>query len=226
MCSKNGHLSIVGEGRQSAGSCEVSGVKCQDVIGCFMDTLFELPEITKANHRIRMMSGARQNRIAHDFYPTPEIATVKFLERETFDGEIWEPACGDGAMSSVIERYGYRVKSTDLIYRGYGEGGINFLRCNHQTDNIVTNPPFKLANKFIHHALEHAKNKVALLLRLNMLESKSRKKLFTEYPFARLYIHSERIPFKVKATTGSNAIAFAWFVWDFSYSGKPVIEFL
>lgn len=70
-----------------------------------METLFELPEVSKANHRIRMMVGARKNRNKHDFYPTPEIATVRFLEAERFEGEIWEPACGDGAMSRVIERY-------------------------------------------------------------------------------------------------------------------------
>ncbi len=191
-----------------------------------IETLFDLPEISKVNHRIRMAAGARKNKIPHDFYPTPEIATVKFLEKERFEGEIWECACGDGAMSKVIERYGYKVKSTDLIYRGYGRGDIDFLRSNYKTENIVTNPPFRLANQFMHHALEHCSKKVALLLRLNMLESKRRKKLFTEYPFARLYVHSERIPFNVKPTQGKNAIAFAWFVWDFSYSGKPIIEFL
>lgn len=190
-----------------------------------MDTLFELDEVTKANHRIRMMVGARKNLNKHDFYPTPEIATVKFLEAEKFEGEIWEPACGDGAMSKVIERYGYPCKSTDLIYRGYGEGGVDFMRCTYQADNIMTNPPFKHANKFIHHALTHASKKVALLLRLNILESKGRKKLFTEFPFARLYVHSERIPFQAR-TEASNAIAFAWYVWDFSFTGEPVIRFL
>lgn len=188
-------------------------------------TLFELPEVSKANHRIRMMVGARRNKNKHDFYPTPEIATVKFLDAEKFEGEIWEPACGDGAMSSVIERYGYRCKSTDLIYRGYGEGGVDFLRSTYRTENIVTNPPFKLANQFIHHALEHASRKVAFLLRLNILESKGRKKLFVEYPFARLYVHSERIPFQAK-TGSNNAIAFAWYVWDFAHEGDAVIRFL
>lgn len=190
-----------------------------------METLFELPEISKANHRIRMMVGARKNKNKHDYYPTPEIATVKFLEAEKFEGEIWEPACGDGAMSKVIERYGYRCKSTDLIYRGYGEGGVDFLRSTYRAENIVTNPPFKLANKFIHQALEHASRKVALLLRLNILESTGRKILFTEYPFARLYVHSKRIPFQAM-TDSNNAIAFAWYVWDFSHKGDAVIRFL
>jgi hypothetical protein len=89
-----------------------------------MDTLFELDEVSKAKHHdIRTLVGARKNKVANDFYPTPEIATVKFLEQEKFVGEIWEPACGDGSMSRVIERYGYLVKSTDLIYRGFGRGG-------------------------------------------------------------------------------------------------------
>lgn len=118
-----------------------------------MDTLFDLPEISKANHRIRMMSGARKNKVPHDFYPTPETATIKLLEREKFKGYVWEPACGNGAMSVVLERYGYHVISSDLIYRGYGEGGVDFLRSSFKTENIITNPPFKLANKFIHHAL-------------------------------------------------------------------------
>lgn len=172
-----------------------------------------------------MAVGARKNLNKHDFYPTPEIATVRFLEQEKFEGEIWEPACGDGAMSRVIERYGYPCKSTDLIDRGYGEGGVDFLRSTYQTENIVTNPPFILANKFIHHALTHASKKVAFLLRLNMLESKGREKLFTKFPFARLYVHSRRIPFAAK-TGSSNAIAFAWYVWDYAHVGDPVIKFL
>src|SRR5689334_1635219 len=98
-------------------------------------------------------------------------------------------------MSKVLERYGYQVKSTDLIDRGYGQGGIDFLRTNTMTDNIVTNPPFSLAPKFVHHALLHTRNKVAMILRLNFLETKSRKKLFTEHPFCRLYVFCERVPF-------------------------------
>lgn len=186
-----------------------------------LQTLFDLPEVSKAHHRVRMLVGARGNRVEHDFYPTPEIATVKFLEREKFEGEIWEPACGNGAMSKVIERYGYDVKSTDLIDRGFGESGIDFLRSTYKTKNIVTNPPFKLANKFVHHALTHATSKVAMILRLNFLESKSRKKLFLDYPFSKLYVHVERVPFQ-----SDNAIAFAWFVWDYSFAGKPIIEWL
>ncbi len=73
--------------------------------------------------------------------------------------------------------------------------------------------------------LAHASKKVVMLLRLNYLESQSRKKLFTKYPFSKLYVHSERLPFGSK-TGSSNAIAFAWFVWDYAHKGKPIIEWL
>jgi hypothetical protein len=184
-------------------------------------TLFEIPNVSKAKHNVQRMNGARNNRVLHDFYPTPEIATVSFLERERFSGEISEPACGDGAISKVLERYGYTVKSTDLIDRGYGTGGIDFLRTHEMTDNIVTNPPFSLGPKFVHHALTHTHHKVAMLLRLGFLETKSRKKLFTEHPFCRLYVFCERVPF-----SSNNAIAFGWFVWDHDFKGTPTIEWL
>ena len=55
---------------------------------------------------------------------------------------IWEPACGDGAMSRILEAAGHTVISTDLVDRGYGRGGHDFL-ADHETmaDHIVTNPP-------------------------------------------------------------------------------------
>ncbi len=37
-----------------------------------------------------------------DFYPTPRWATFALIENERFRGDIWECACGDGAMSDVL----------------------------------------------------------------------------------------------------------------------------
>jgi hypothetical protein len=85
-----------------------------------------------------------QNRETHDFYPTWPAATRALLSVERFDGAIWEPACGDGAMSKVLEAAGHEVISTDLIDRGYGEGGRDFLmEWQPRAPNIVTNPPFR-----------------------------------------------------------------------------------
>lgn len=61
-------------------------------------------------------------RVPHDFYPTPPEAVRALLSVETFEGSIWEPACGDGAISKVLLDAGHEVVSSDLIDRGYGNG--------------------------------------------------------------------------------------------------------
>ena len=40
---------------------------------------------------------------SHNFYPTPPEATRALLSVETFDGPIWEPACGQGHIAKVLE---------------------------------------------------------------------------------------------------------------------------
>ena len=77
-------------------------------------------------------------RAPYEFYPTPPEATRALLSVETFDGFIWEPACGRGAISTVLETAGYQVVSTDLIQRDYGAGGIDFLR---ETDPRARHKP-------------------------------------------------------------------------------------
>lgn len=82
-------------------------------------------------------------RAAFEFYPTPPEATRALLSVETFEGSIWEPACGDGAISKVLTEAGYQVVSTDLIDRGYGAGGHNFLKSTEPlAKHIITNPPY------------------------------------------------------------------------------------
>ena len=56
-----------------------------------------------------------------EFYPTPRWATFALIENEIFKGEIWECACGDGAMSDVLTETGNRIESSDLYDRGYGD---------------------------------------------------------------------------------------------------------
>ena len=66
-----------------------------------------------------------------DFFPTPRWATFALIDNEKFKGDIWECACGDGAMSRVLEETGCSVLSSDLYERGYGETGVDFLNTTH-----------------------------------------------------------------------------------------------
>jgi len=93
----------------------------------------------------------RQDR---DFYPTPDEVTVALLGVEKFEGAVYEPACGNGAMAKVIEAAGYKVIASDIHPLGYGvERDFFTVKTPLRHLNIITNPPFDLSVKFIEHAL-------------------------------------------------------------------------
>jgi hypothetical protein len=104
--------------------------------------------------RDRNLGYERQDR---DFYPTPAWPTEAMLRRVRLPTVIWEPCCGDGAMVRVLEAHGHRVVATDLVDRGYGEAGRDFLaesRLPEGVNAIVTNPPYsRTLYRFIDHAL-------------------------------------------------------------------------
>lgn len=152
-----------------------------------------------------------------DFFPTPAWATHALIDNEQFEGEIWESACGNGAMSDVLALTGQPVSSTDLYDRGYGEGGVDFLISNRRAANIVTNPPYNAAEGFVEAGLRKADRKFALLLRLAFLEGANRQRtIFNKAPPTRVWVFSERITFYPAGAVqkGSGTTAYAWFIWD------------
>lgn len=164
-----------------------------------------------------------------DFYPTPRWATYALMDNEKFSGEIWESACGDGAMSEVLATSGASVRSSDLFDRGYGDVGIDFRTASHAADNIVTNPPFNAAEEFVHSGLKLAGRKFALLLRLAFLEGAGRQhSIFKSAPPSKVWVFSERITFYPKNVVqkGSGTTAYAWFVWDRDHVGPTELKWL
>ena len=158
-----------------------------------------------------------------DFYPTPRWATFALVDNEPFAGNIWECACGDGAMSKVLEETGNRIRSTDLYDRGYGDVGHDFLTTRRRCANIVTNPPYHSAEGFVAIALKRADEKVAFLLRLAFLESARRSRtIFLPHPPTRVWVFSERITFYARGvkTAGSGTTPYAWFIWDKNRGGS------
>jgi hypothetical protein len=152
-----------------------------------------------------------------DFFPTPAWATFALVENERFSGDVWECACGDGAMSRVLEQANRSVFSSDLYPRGYGNVGLDFLNPARSADNIVTNPPYNCAEGFVASGVKHARRKFALLLRLAFLEGANRATtIFAKCPPSRVWVFSERITFYPSGIDpkGSGTTAYAWFVWD------------
>lgn len=178
----------------------------------------------------------------HNFVPTNPWGTEALLAVEQFDGSILEPACGDGAISKVLEDFGYDVVSTDLIDRGYGVSGQDFFKRKDPAVNIVTNPPYgsgRIADRFVIHALSLASGKIAMLLRLSFLEGVWRREnIYNRFPLSRVWIFSERLtlwwPDRKPKDDGEKesggTTAYAWFIWDCSPGAVippfPEIRFL
>lgn len=173
-----------------------------------------------------------KNREVLDFYATDRRAVEELLNREKFHNLIYEPACGQGHIGKVLEEYGYKVKATDICYRGYGEEKeVDFFTVTENNMDIVTNPPYFCADKFIEHALEISCSgiKVAMLFRLAFLEGQKRYEFFRNYPPQKVYVFSKRLNCAKNAEFEkykNNAIAFAWFVWEVGYAGNTMLKWI
>ena len=173
----------------------------------------------------------------HDYYATDPIAIDVLINdgKSEINYNVWECACGEGHLAKRLSDYGYNVTATDLINRGFGMGGINFLETNTIFNgDIVTNPPYKYAAQFIKHALDiiPTGNKVFMFLKLQFLEGKSRKELFKKYPPKFVYVSSSRIlcakngDFEGMKKSGGSAVAYAWYEWEKGYTGDTVIKWV
>ena len=161
-----------------------------------------------------------------DFYQTPYNLTRRLLEAEKFEGRILEPACGGGAITTILEEAGYRdITAYDLLI-----DGKDFLDETRKFDAIVTNPPFSLAKEFILKACEIAP-RFAFLLPLNYLHGKerldeiySREILEKIYVFARYPLLSAEIRPDGKYETGM--MVYAWYIFDTRHKSAPTIHWI
>lgn len=162
----------------------------------------------------------------YDFYPTPQGVTEALLHHEQFSEAVWEPACGDGAISEVLKEAGYDVLSTDLIDRDYGEVQDFLVSERHATD-IITNPPYTegRAEKFVRKALSCTTGKVAMLLPLTFLESECREWVYETTCLKWVYVFMNRIAIYKggEENEGNGRIAYAWYVWEHGYDGPPML---
>lgn len=167
-----------------------------------------------------------------DDFPTPPWATRGLLEYiiET-DGmfselSALEPACGRGHMAQVLREYFSEVHASDVHDYGYGQQA-DFLSGLYPTEGydwVITNPPFRLAEDFIHRALPIARRGVAVLVRTVFIESVGRyKRLFDQLPPTIVAQFAERVPM-VKGRVdkkASTATGYAWIVWEKGKADGP-----
>jgi len=159
-------------------------------------------------------------RIAFDQYETPEWATRALLPHILGGLVIWEPACGSGKMSRILNAH----LATDI------QAGRDFLqeRRPEGINAVITNPPYSTATEFIDHALELMEpvgGAVAMLLRTDFDHAKSRRRLFAEHPaFAKKLVLTKRIQW-FEDSKSSPSFNHAWFIWDWSNKAPPQISY-
>jgi uncharacterized ParB-like nuclease family protein len=223
--------------------------------GVYLDRLKALPEaaqvavverdLAKGGANLRAAVGtasATAEERGLNFYETPAEATHALLVLERFEDQIWEPACGKGAISRVLEAAGYDVHLSDIEDRGCADqhgllqGVADFMTTRRTISDdgvlnldiegrpdIVTNPPYgPELNAFVAHALrEHQPRKMALLLNLNFIcgfNDPDRNFVMDDMRPARIHVFTRRLPMMHRdGWTGAEASSrmnTAWFVWE------------
>lgn len=173
---------------------------------------------------------ALDEREKHDYYATEPRAVELLMELETFDKNILEPTCGEGHISKVLEKHGYNVTSSDLIDRDYGVGGVNFLTdITEWKGDIITNPPYKQAMEFTKHAINIIPegNKVAMFLKIQFLETRSRREFFEKHPPKTIWVSSSRLKCAKNGEfelCPSSAVCYCWYIWEKGYKGNTIIK--
>lgn len=172
-------------------------------------------------------NGTTKDREENDFYATDPVAMKLLLEIENISHNVWECACGEGHLAKVLVEKGYEVKATDLIDRGYGLGGVDFLK-EKETFNgdIITNPPYRYAQEFVEHALELVPigSKVIMFLKVQFLEGKKRRELYDKYPPKRVWVSSSRLQCGKNGVFSGSMVAYAWYVWEKGYQGSTTLK--
>lgn len=189
-----------------------------------------------------LMLGVNPNaeREENDYYATHPSAVeiaLPLFEKIGVSKDVWEPACGEGHISEVLKKNGYKVVSSDLINRGYGSVK-DFLSVENTDDwfsfedyDIITNPPFKLAEEFVEQSMRllSTGRKAIFFLKVQFLESKGRKPLFENYPPKYVIINSERQLCAKNAEFEkytSTTQCYCWFVFEKGYTGDSKLMWL
>jgi len=188
-----------------------------------------------------MSSQSRRHSLAErgdDLYKTPPVAVEALLRCERLPHRLWEPACGHGNIVDVLRTHGHEVLASDLV--NYGNP-THFYRRDFLMEKlprgcagIITNPPFKLVEEFVAHAIDLCPL-VLMLLRLAFFEAGAgsskkaalRRYVLDEHPPARIHVFRLRLPMMHRENYGPKAnsgMAFAWWIWDRGHSGPTTID--
>lgn len=167
-----------------------------------------------------------------EHYVEPNWVDERLFEVEDFSWPIWDPSCGWGRIGDAASARAGGCISTDMIHRGYGTGGIDFLKTKKMrgsSRSIVCNPPFDLMREFAEHAIELGAEKIAMIALIRRLPA---ARWLEETPLARVWLMTPRpsMPtgthIREGGKVGGGTQDFCWLIWDQKHIGGPRLEWL
>lgn len=174
----------------------------------------------------------------HDWYVEPFECSRALFQTETFQGPIWDPACGFGRIVTQARSLGLEAYGSDIVSRSeFCEFTADFFDMGTVPTftNIVTNPPFGRAEEFVRKSIELIPEggKVGAILPIVWLAGFSSKRDWLPVsPLKKVYPISPRPsmpPGRVIAEgirPGNGTKDFCWLVWQRGYTGQAEVEFL
>lgn len=201
----------------------------------------------KKNERAAVASLGASNhslkeREINDYYATSPNSVVGLLDKlkeygiMLHDKVVIEPAVGDGAIIRKLSEVRFnKFVCYDVVDRKFPHTILqDFLTVESlnisEPKAIITNPPYKLAPEFVEHSmgLLDEGEYCIMLLKIQFLESQSRRPLFDKYPPKHIWVFSERQKcLKNGVDDGtSSAMCYAWYVFQKGFKGKPQLDWI
>jgi hypothetical protein len=159
-----------------------------------------------------------------DHYVEPSWCVERLLDCYPDLSALHDPCCGFGTIVDVALGRGLAASGSDLVDRARGRFPVqDFLTDRSRHVNICVNPPFKIAEQIVRHAITvvHPGGIVAVIAQAKFLASQSRYPIFSAPSMERVIVFSRRPsmpPGKMlaeqgEACRGGGSIDFIWAVW-------------
>jgi hypothetical protein len=165
-----------------------------------------------------------------ELYSTPPEAVRALCTVESLPHWCWDPAAGKGPIAQVLRDAGHAVICSDVVDHGFPLHFIGDFLAQTKAPScecIITNPPYRLAQQFVEHALTLVPLTI-MLLRLAFLESERRTSILDGGRLARVHVFKNRLPMMHRdqwaGPRATSSIPFAWFAWERGHTGPIVVD--
>lgn len=171
-----------------------------------------------------------------DFYPTPKYLVERLLIHDAFvenlqtsyeyarlhnrcEINVLEPACGNGAISSVLKK---RLKFANIIEHDIRTDGVDFLSYEpkEKIDLIITNPPFSLFDDFVQKAKKIAPV-VVFIGKLNFFGAYNRHMNDVWHDLRNVLIFNRQVDYRTEERDDGKFycgnLVTGWFIWNVRY---------